>query len=149
MKLLVAVDGSDEAADALAYATDIADAMDGSITVVHAVDPAVYETADDDPVATSENASRRLIVQSIEDAEDRGFTILDEASSFAEELGYTVDTELVYGDPVTAISAYAEDADIDTIFVGHRGRSERTARMLGSIAQGLVERATMPVTVVR
>lgn len=149
MKLLVAVDGSDEADDALAYAIDIAEAMDGSITVTHAVDPNVYETAGDDPVAAGENADRRLIVQSIEDAEERGFSILEDASALAGKHGYSVETELVYGDPVRAITDYADEIAAETIFVGHRGRSERSARMLGSVAQGLIERATMPVTVVR
>jgi len=39
----VATAGSEETDDALAYPTDFGDAMDGSITVVHAVDTAVYE----------------------------------------------------------------------------------------------------------
>ncbi len=43
MDLLVAVDGSQEAESALAYATDIADAMDGSITAVHDVDPTEFD----------------------------------------------------------------------------------------------------------
>jgi len=35
-------DGSEESENAL-YAADIADATDGSITVVHAVDPTAYD----------------------------------------------------------------------------------------------------------
>ncbi|MFA9517867.1 universal stress protein [Halopenitus sp. H-Gu1] len=149
MKLLVAVDGSQEADDALAYATDIADATEGTITVVHTVDPDVYEQGGSQPISGLSDADQRLLLESVEDAEDRGLNVLDDATTLAEELGHDVETELLYGDPVTVITDYAEETDFDTIFVGHRGRSERTDRMLGSVAKALVERATVPVTVVR
>lgn len=148
MKFLVATDGSEEADEALAYATDISDAMGGSITVVHAVDPTVYEEGGSEPISGISNADRRLIIENIEDAEDQGLDILDEATTFAEDLGHKVDTELLYGDPVSEITDYAAEKNFDTIFVGHRGRSEHTERLLGSVAKEIVERATIPVTVV-
>jgi len=149
MKLLVAVDGSEESRQALAYATDIADATDGSIVVVHAVDPSAYDQGGTEPVATPADADRRLILESVEDAEARGLDLLDDAAAFARELGWDVETELLYGDPVTAVTDYAEAESVDTVYVGHRGRSERTDRMFGSVAKALVERASVPVTVVR
>lgn len=149
MELLVATDGSDEADNALAYASDISDAMGGSITVAHAVEPVVYDAGGRDPISGPPDAEARLIVENVEDAEDRGLEILDEATALAEELGYVVETELLYGDPVVEISNYAEEERFDAIFVGHRGRSEHTELMVGSVAKALVERATVPVTVVR
>lgn len=149
MNFLVALDGSQQAMDALAYATDVADAMDGSITAVHAVDPDVYEEGGSEPISGLSDAERRIIVRSVEDAEERGLTILGEATDLAEELGYEVETALLYGDPVKEITDYAEEKGVDTIFVGHRGRSEHTDLMLGSVAKSIVERATVPVTVVR
>jgi nucleotide-binding universal stress UspA family protein len=149
MKLLVAIDGSSEAEDALEYASGIADAVGGSITVAHVVDPAVYETGGSEPVTTFADAESRLITQDVGDAEDRGQRFLDHAAEFAKGLGHDVETELLYGDPVTEISDYAEDEGFDTVFVGHRGRSARADLLLGSVAKELVERATVPVTVVR
>jgi nucleotide-binding universal stress UspA family protein len=149
MKLLVAVDGSSEADDALAYATDIADATNGSITVAYAVDPAIYDVGGNAPVSSLSDAERRLLVEDVGDAEDRGLDVLEGAAALAAELGQDVETELLYGDPVVAITDYAESEEFDTIYVGHRGRSERTERMLGSVAKGLVERTTVTVTVVR
>lgn len=149
MKFIVAVDGSEEGEAALAYATDVADAVDGSITVVYAVDPDIYEEGGSEPVEGITDAQDRLIIQSVEDAEERGLDILDDAASFAHELGHSVETELLYGDPVREITDYAEDGGFDGIFIGHRGLSERVERVLGSVAKGVVERATVPVTVVR
>ena len=91
MKFIVAVDGSEEGEAALAYATDFADGVDGSITVVYAVDPDIYEEGGSEPIEGITDAEGRLIVQSVEDAEDRGLEILDEAAEFAESLGHDVE----------------------------------------------------------
>ena len=148
MKALVAVDGSEESENALAYATDIVDAMGGSITVVHAIDPTAYDEGGSEPTASLWE-DQRLIVESVEDAEQRGIDITDDAADLAAELGHDADVELLYGNPIREIATYAEDEGFDAIYVGHRGRSERAGLMLGSVAKSLVERATVPVTVVR
>ncbi len=149
MRFLVAVDGSEESENALAYAADIADAMDSSITVVHAVDPTVHDEGGSEPTVSLWDADQRLVLESIEDAEQRGLDLLEDVSAFADELGRDVEIELLYGDPVVEIADFAADEGFDTIYVGHRGRSERAGLMLGSVAKSLVERATVPVTVVR
>ena len=64
----MATDGSEETDNALAYATDSGDAMDGSITVVHAVDPAVYEERRSEPISSLSDANRKLIIENMEDA---------------------------------------------------------------------------------
>ena len=79
----------------------------------------------------------------------RGVDLLEEEVEFAAELGQEVETTLLYGDPVTEIADSAEQEDFDTVFVGHRGRSQRTDLVLGSVGTDVVRRATIPVTVVR
>jgi nucleotide-binding universal stress UspA family protein len=149
MQLLVAVDGSEESENALAYAADIADATDGSITVVHAVDPTAYDEGGSEPITSLSDADARLILESVADAEQRGLDLTADAAELAEELGHDAEVVLLYGNPVAEIADYAEAEGFDTIFVGHQGRSERTGLLLGSVAKSLVERATVPVTVVR
>jgi nucleotide-binding universal stress UspA family protein len=149
MNLLVAVDSSSESADALAYAIDIAEATDGSVTAAHAVDPAVYGRGGREPVSSLSDADQRLVIESIADAEQRGFDVLEDADERAHELGHDIETELLYGHPVGAITDYATREGFDGIVLGHRGRSERAGYLLGSVAKEVVERATLPVTVVR
>ena len=149
MKFLVASDGSAEAEAALTYATDLADAVGGSITVAHVVDPTIYDTGGSEEIASLADAESRLVVGSVDEAEDRGQDILDAAADFVAERGLDVDTELLYGTPVEALTDYAEQAGFDTIVLGHRGRTERAELMVGSTAKAVVERATVPVTVVR
>lgn len=149
MKLLVAVDGSPEADDALAFATDLVDGTGGSLTLVHSVDPDVYETDAAGPVEGLADADRHYVLESVADAEQRGLTVLDEAAARAERLGYDAATELLYGDPVATVPEYADAEEFDLVVVGHRSRAEWTERLLGSVAKSIVERATVPVTVVR
>lgn len=149
MHLLVAIDGSEEADTALAYAAELVDALDGSLTLVHAVEPDVHDTGGSRPVGSLSEADNRLIKESVEDAETRGAEILEAAAAVADDYGVAVETDLLYGDPVAEMTDYAAEEAVDGIVVGHRGRSERTELMLGSVAKDVVERATIPVTVVR
>lgn len=149
MHLLVAVDGSSESHDALRRAIRVAEATGGSITVVHAVDPDVYELGGMEPISGLPDAENRILVESVEDAEDRGADVLAEAVDLATANGVAVDSELLYGPPVDRIVAYAGDHDVDGIYVGHRGMSARLEGLLGSVAKSLAERATVPVTIVR
>jgi len=65
-----------ESENALAYAADIADATDGSITVVHAVDPTAYDEGGSEPITSLSDADARLILESVADAEQRAWTSL-------------------------------------------------------------------------
>jgi len=149
MKFVVAVDGSDASDRALDHAVAMAAAAGGELTVVHAVDPDVYDTGGPDPEGDRSEAERRLIVEDVEDAENRGEEILEDAAERAGDAGLAVETELLYGNPVETVPSFATGEEYDGIFVGHRGLSEREERVLGSVAKGLVERAGVPVTVVR
>lgn len=146
---LVGVDGSQEATHALEYAVDIADAKNGLLTAVHAVQPNIYGGSREEPVSGRPDAYRREVLQSIEDAEERGQEVLDEAVTVAEDLGQEIETELLYGDPIQEIPDYVAEEEFDGVFVGHRGHSERPDIVLGSFANAIVERTNVPVTIVR
>ncbi len=148
MNLLVAVDGSEESDRALAYATDIANATDGSITLAHAIEPDIYDTGGVEPASDSDRRDR-LIIDSVDTAEEQGQAILDEAIEFVAERGQTASGELLYGRPARVITDFAEEGEFEALYVGHRGRSDRTIEFLGSVARDVVEHATVPVTVVR
>jgi nucleotide-binding universal stress UspA family protein len=149
MRFVVAVDGSDAADRALDHAVQMTLAVGGELTVVHAVDPDVYDTGGPDPQGDRSEAERRLVVEDVEDAENRGEEIVEEAVDRSADAGLAVETELLYGAPVETLASLATTEGYDGVFVGHRGLSEREERVLGSVAKGLVERASVPVTVVR
>ena len=147
--VLVAYDGSDESENAVEYASEIGAAMDGSITVVYAVEPDVYRAASGGDMSNFSEEYRREILRTIDEAEEAGQQELANAASIAEEYGRSVTTELLYGDPINEVLEYAATHGVDMIVVGHRGRSERRGATLGSVAKTIVERASVPVTVTR
>lgn len=148
MKLLVAIDGSEESNRALATAVEIATATDGSITLIHAIEPGISDIGGGEPVTASERRDR-LIINSLDSAEEHGQSILDEAIAFVNESGVEVSGELRYGRPAQTITDFAEEGDFDAIYLGHRGMSERSISFLGSVARDVVEHARVPVMVVR
>ena len=147
MRYLVAVDGSEQSDVALDHAIAMADA-DDEIAVAHAVDPDVYSRGGSEPFSDLDDASERLLIETVEDAERRGEDILEEAAEHAADQGVTVETELLYGDALEVVHDHAVREGYDHIVVGHRGLSERAEAVAGSVAKGIVSRTTLPVTVV-
>lgn len=67
----------------------------------------------------------------------------------AEKHGVTLTTETGSGRPERAIVAYAEDHLVDEIVIGSHGRTGGSRILLGSVAEQVVRRSPIPVTVVR
>ena len=149
MEHLVAVDGSEPSTHALDHAIEFASRADAALRIAYAVEPRVLVDGSDVETPTSAAVGQRIYTEDIEVAEARGEEVLVDAETRVSEAGLSVVTELLYGDPVDSIAAYAETEGVDGIVVGHRGLSSQVERMVGSVAKGLVENATVPVTVVK
>jgi nucleotide-binding universal stress UspA family protein len=85
---------------------------------------------------------------------ERGERILRQARELATDAvedgdGLSIETELLAGRPAHSIAAHAESVDADAIYVGHRGLSEKREQVVGSVAKSVLDRASVPVTVVR
>lgn len=139
-RLLVPVDGSDPADAALSFALD--EYPDADITALSVVDPTDvgYGSIEAAP-STFERLQR-----SVEERTDR---VLDDAEATAAERGVTVRKERVVGMPSRAIVEWAEDNDVDAIVIGSHGREGVSRVLLGSVAEAVVRRSPVPVTVVR
>lgn len=150
-RVIAGYDGSDESAKALEYACELCASLESRITVVHAVQPDVYEAAAGEAGAVSNFSEeyRREILRTIDAAEEQGQEYLSEAKQIISAHGQDGTTELLYGDPVNKILEYAEGADVDAIVVGHKGKSGWAGTSIGSVAQALIERAAVPVIVTR
>lgn len=130
--ILVPVDGSESAWTALEYAGEHHD--DGSIVVLHVVDPSEgdYVEPTDDSRPT-----------------ERSTELLETSHERAATRGVDVETDTTTGSPADAILEYAADNGIDHIVMGSRGRSGLSRLLLGSVAETVVRRSSIPVTVAR
>ncbi|WP_276301407.1 universal stress protein [Halorussus lipolyticus] len=149
MKYLVAVDGSESSMAAVRYAVEQASATGAEVVAISVVVPDQFFTGGDDPPESYTEAEDELVTEDIGDAEDEAQEALDEAAEIGDKEGIAVETGLLYGEPVEAITEFADDNDFDAIFVGHRGLSDEYEGLVGSTAKDVVGRATVPVTVVR
>jgi nucleotide-binding universal stress UspA family protein len=140
-RILVPVDGSDQAADALAFVVE--EFPDATVVLLHVVNPA--------EAGYSAQASVPSFSEEwFEDQKASAEHLFDEFEEDAYEAGTTdVERVLEVGRPTQTIVEYAEDNDIDQIVMGSHGRSGVSRILLGSVAELVVRRATVPVTVVR
>lgn len=141
--VLVPIDGSDPSWMALDHAME---RFPGDhITVVHVVDPAegIYSGPEGGYYAAD----------AYEIAVDRAETLCQKAIDRADDHDTSetafIDTEILTGRPARMIIEYAEENDVDQIVMGCHGRSGISRILLGSVAETVVRRASMPVTVVR
>jgi nucleotide-binding universal stress UspA family protein len=139
-RLLVPIDGSDPADAALEFALE--EYPDADITVLSVIDPT-------DVGYGSIEAAPSTFEHLQKSAEERTQKVLDEAESRAAEHDMTVTAETVIGMPSRAIVEWAENNDVDGIVVGSHGRQGVTRVLLGSVAESVVRRSPVPVTVVR
>ena len=137
MRFIVAVDGSEESEDAVRYAVSLAEPLGADVEIVHAIKPEIY------------SEEGRMLIEDMSDAEERGDSVLADAERVAGEADFEVETESLYGDAAEEVVEYADETGADAVFVGHRGVSAKYEDMVGSVAQELVRRASVPVTVVR
>lgn len=134
-RVLVPFTDSEDARQALKHA--LTSFSDAEITVIHVVSFATY------------SGHEGISVRYVEDISEEGERLLEQAQEIADEHGKTIETELLQGNPKHKITQYAEESEADHIVMGSRGRSGISRLLLGSVAETVVRRSPVPVTVVR
>ncbi|WP_066418260.1 universal stress protein [Halorubrum aethiopicum] len=143
MRYLVATDGSTLGDEAVRYAACQAVAFDATLVIAHVLTP------------DSELIDGTLVLPGEEAAVEGGERVLENARSVAvdvaDEEGSEIDveTQLLTGRPADAITEFAGETAADAIYVGHRGLSEEREQVVGSVAKSVVDKAVVPVTVIR
>ena len=147
-KILLATDGSKEAALAARTAIDLAQKTGSELHVVHARIPlyssGLHESYD-------EGVDVRAYVQEkSEERARRGQGLLDEqVSKIKAAGGSVVQAHLRVGRPDVQIAALAEEIGAGLIVVGSRGLGAMRRVLMGSISSSVVQHAHCPVLVVR
>jgi nucleotide-binding universal stress UspA family protein len=136
-RILVATDGSENAADAIDEAAALAAATDASLHGIYVIET---RTAYDNAIVDPEEVERALR----EDGEEALATLEGRAA----EAGIEAETEIREGVPHEEILAYADDHGVDLVVVGATGRSAFRTVLLGSTAERVLRGATMPTLVV-
>ncbi|RQG95489.1 universal stress protein [Natrarchaeobius chitinivorans] len=144
--VLVPVDGSPLSIQALEFALEEYD--DASIVALHVLDPSDpgYSSTTEVDVRTEPAYGSEEWYERAGEEEER---IFDEAREAAAEYDVEITTDGVVGEPAREIVDYAEERDVDHVVMGSHGRTGITRVLLGSVAEMVVRRSPVPVTVVR
>lgn len=142
-RVLVAIDDSTPATAALEHALKQLSDTETTITVLHVID-------EDEPDGS---LRQRLLSEAYhahcDAAEQTAKTILKNAQTSAEDYGVDITTAIRYGMPARQITQYANENDIDRIIMGTHGRSGLSRLLLGSLSDLVMQRSSVPVTLVR
>jgi len=145
-QVLVPIDGSPLSHKALRHA--LREFPDASITALHVIDLfepgyGVYTDSETsyEPLAGSEEWYER--------AEEVSERLLDEAREIAAEHDREIATDSEVGDPKRVIVDYTTEEDVDHLVIGAHGRDDEARSLFGSVAEMVVRRVTVPVTLIR
>jgi nucleotide-binding universal stress UspA family protein len=137
--ILVAVDGSAAADQAVAVALDLAAVQGARAVFVHyspLADRLWQEEAEDGPSQEAIEAADPVLRSAAEQARRRG---LDFELELVDERGT--------GDIAASLAGIAEGRGASLVVVGSRGRGAIAGAVLGSVSQGLLRLSRVPVLV--
>lgn len=138
-KFLVPVDGSEMAERAAAHAAELAAAMPGTRVLLLNVQPAL---AHPQPGGLL-NATVQAELRGLGEQAALG------ARALLDRQGVIYEFDVVFGPPAEVIVRMAREKACTGIVIGSRGMGEFRSSMLGSTTHQVIERADVPVTVVK
>jgi nucleotide-binding universal stress UspA family protein len=131
MRILLAYDGFDHSAHAVAETAKLAAASGAAVTIFSVNPP--------DAAGSKSGGHRGLRPHAHEDAA--------RAHHYLSEHGAEPEMKLAFGDPATEILAELEADAYDVVVVGSRRRGKVGRVLLGSVGKELVELAPCPVLI--
>ncbi len=128
MKVLIPIDGSDASEATLKWAVQTLDKKANEFVLLSVVaDPMIAE-------------------YEVEDAKE----MLQEAKTYLEGHGArVVKAGYIQADPIEGICQFAIDEHADQILLGSHGRSGLSKLLMGSVSEGVLEKAKVPVFIYR
>ncbi|MBB6671756.1 universal stress protein [Cohnella nanjingensis] len=140
-RILAAFDGSELAEKALRHAVDLAERKPGThLTVVHVRQRPVVFGAAGYGFVQPEGLEQEIAAHES--------ALLARIQQWTEPLAYA-EIAVLTGLPAPAILAHAAARNCDLIVMGSRGLTTLKEIMLGSVSHHVVQRATVPVLVVK
>lgn len=133
---LVGYDGSPTSQRALRFAVQLAQASGGRVRVVSVLQ-------------VTEGSADTCALMIADQGGKRCSQLLDEVKDLVPGTASLIDAEVVRGSPGDVLLEQVRNHAIDHIVIGHTERGALARWLLGSVSSDVLERAHVPVTVVR
>jgi nucleotide-binding universal stress UspA family protein len=137
--ILVAVDGSPHADQALTEAIDLAEGAHARLTLLMAIVPP--------PAVAYFGATGEAVVRVIQDAEAEAEAILQRARDRVPD-DVSVATVLTRQPVLPALISQIKDGHHDLVVMGSRGRGAVRSALLGSVSHDVLHHSPVPVLIV-
>jgi len=143
-RILIPTDGSDGVERAIGHAIAVAEIHDATVHGLYVLNSDAYAGL---AMESSWESVDGLLREDAEAAVTRVREIAVERSE-TDEPTVPVRTAVVEGKPSREIVRYAEANDCDLVVMGTHGRGGIDRLLLGSVAEGVIRAASVPVTTV-
>lgn len=139
MKILLPIDGSPQALEAVRHAIRLVrDGLDAEFVLVNAQAAAnLYE------IAMAHDAE---VIDQVRSA--AGADLLRPAEALLEAAGLAFESEVVDGDPARVLVETIERDQCDAVIMGTHGAGGRFSALFGSVSGAVLQHSPVPVTVV-
>lgn len=146
--LVIGLDGSPNARRAAAFVARLPAPRGGRATLVRVIDPLVVPSAASLPPGVRVRLSREAAALHAEEAA-RAKRELEEVAARLRRAGWRVRTTVPSGAPLHEVLATVEKARADLLVLGAHGTTGLKGILLGSLAEGALNRCDVPVLLVR
>lgn len=140
LKILVPVDGSAHADQAIAPAVELAHS--GAAVEIHLLNVQIPIDSGHARMFVSHDALESYY-------REEGLAALANARRMLEEAGVPYTHHIAVGHGADTIVRYAREKGFDRIIMGTHGRGGLLGALLGSVAHDVLKRASVPVTLVK
>ncbi|MFB6283548.1 MAG: universal stress protein [Halobacteria archaeon] len=141
-KILLPTDMSKGVDEAIEHAVEASNQYGAELHVLYVVDADAYSSyPGDEYVHEFEGLEKAL--------ETSGQEAVGEITDLADGEGVETTTAIKYGVPHEEILKYVDEEDVDHVFIGSKKRPGEYRRLLGSVADRVVNMSEVPVTVVK
>lgn len=152
LRILLAVDGSSVAENALRVMTEQFNLDSAEITLIHVVEtPWIRLGLDrewlDYPLDAFERADPEVRLEQALRLESQ--EVIDDARRLLDQLGFSASSVIREGNPATEIVGHAEAEEFDLVVLGATGAADVKHKMLGSVSTTVAWQAPCSVSVVK
>ncbi len=139
-KILVPLDGSAKAEEALIHAINLAKLTKGNITLLHVISELPPYL--DDGLGGAYQ-------QVYQDLQMTGENILEKVQQKYASEGVVMESKIVWGNASEEICKESKENNYDLVVMGSRGLSEIKGFIMGSVSNRVVRHASCPVLIAR
>ncbi len=142
-KILVPVDGSEQAAKAALHGAELASKLCADLIIFHVV-PSLPSYVNTSPDSFS-NIQQTIIDEFYRNGRDILTQVKDDLAAYR----LSIHTDIAIGQPADEICKKIKAYGIDLVVMGSRGLGEIKGYLMGSVSNRVTRHATCPVLIVR